>query len=790
MLQPSRHNKYFRMKTILSCIAFLLCIAASAQLTQTIRGTVTDEVLQKPVEGATVLIAGTSHGVITQQDGSFKITGIPIGTVTLFTTSMGYKENTVANITINAGKETVLVIALQPAIHTNEEVIVKTNSKKNQPLNDMSVVSARAFTVEETQKYAAAINDPLRMATAFAGVASADDGNNQIVIRGNSPTGLLWRMEGLDIPNPNHFAATGSSGGGISILSSQLLSNSDFVTGAFAAEYGNALSGVFDVKLRKGNNEKREISLQAGLLGLNAAVEGPFSKNYKGSYLINYRYSTLSILSKLGVNIGDAKSTDFQDLSYNISLPTKKWGSFTLFGFNGFSNQDFTALTDSTKWKTDDDRYASLFTSNTMFNGATHNIAIGKNGRLTTAAGYAYNKLAYKENFLQRPDSAALDYRDNNRTTRFTVNSTYSHRFSNRTTLKTGVIMNAVGFRYYQLSKDNKGAPLEEKINTQNHTTTVQAFSEWQYRVSDAITLNSGLHYLQLLYNNSKSLEPRLSVKWDINKKNTLAFGYGLHSQVQPWGIYLAQLTSDGKTTMPDKDLSFTKAQHFVLSYNRMLSHNFHIKTEVYYQRLYHVPVSPYDSSTLCTLNLQDSYITDALVNKGKGRNYGVEVTLEQYVTSGFYLLFSNSLYQSKYTAIDGIERNTRFNGNYLSTLTTGKEFTFATGKRILGMNLKTVYAGGYRTTPINVAESQQQGYTVYQEKEAYSLQNPAYWRADVRVSMKWNKKNLTSTLSLDIQNLTGRRNVYSQTYDATEKKIITQYQTGFVPVINYKVEF
>jgi len=125
----------------------------------------------------------------------------------------------------------------------------------------MSAVSARAFTVEETQKYPAAINDPLRMATNFAGVASLDDGMNQIVIRGNSPTGLLWRMEGIDIPNPNHFAAKGSSGGGISILSSQLLSNSDFITGAFAADYGNALSGVFDLNLRKGNNEKRETTL-------------------------------------------------------------------------------------------------------------------------------------------------------------------------------------------------------------------------------------------------------------------------------------------------------------------------------------------------------------------------------------------------------------------------------------------------------------------------------------------------------------------------------------------------
>ena len=180
------------------------------------------------------------------------------------------------NVEVISGKEKVITHALEPIIKAQQEVVVTADSKRNKALNDFSAVSARAFTVEETQKYAAAVNDPLRMATGFPGVVAANDGNNDIVIRGNSPAGLLWRMEGIEIPNPNHFSSVNSSGGGISILSAQLLANSDFVTGAFAAEYGNALSGVFDLKLRKGNNELKEYTVQAGLLGLNLAAEGPF----------------------------------------------------------------------------------------------------------------------------------------------------------------------------------------------------------------------------------------------------------------------------------------------------------------------------------------------------------------------------------------------------------------------------------------------------------------------------------------------------------------------------------
>jgi hypothetical protein len=776
-----------------ACLLFALCIALNvhAQLIQTIRGTVADEVLQKPIEGASVIIAETKTGTLTDADGNFRFNNVPVGKVTIIVSYVGYKDNAVAGITVNAGKEIVMNINMQERVHVNDDIIIKANSKKNKPLNDMSLVSARAFTVEETQKYPAAINDPLRMATNFAGVASVDDGINQIVIRGNSPTGLLWRMEGMDIPNPNHFAAKGSSGGGISILSAQLLSNSDFITGAFAADYGNALSGVMDMHLRKGNDEKREITLQAGLLGVNAAIEGPFSKNYKGSYLVNYRYSTLSLLDNIGVNVGDG-TTNFQDLSYNISLPAGKAGNFTIFGFNGLSNQDYNAERDSLKWENDDSRFDSKYISNTFFNGATHNIDIGRRGRLTSDIGYAYTKLAFDADYLKTVDSTLPAHKENNGTNRLTISSTYNYRVSSRHYLRAGVIANVADFNYYELSRDHFDIdyPLQENQNINGNATLLEGFAEWKYRLTDNLTFNTGGHYMQLLYNNSKSIEPRFAARWDANKKNSFGFAYGMHSMKQPQGIYFIQTEVDNKITLPNKDLGFTKAQHLVLSYNHVFGKGVNFKTEIYYQHLYNVPVSPDDSNTISTLNLSESYTNDVFVSKGKGRNYGIELSLEKSLSNHLYFLFSNSLYQSKYTASDGIERNTRFNGNYIGNLVAGKEFVFAEGKRTLGINIKTVYAGGYRTTPIDVEQSQQLGYTVYIDKEAFSLQNPAYMRADVRISMKWNKKHLTSTLSLDIQNLTNRQNIAEDYYDATKNKVVTGYQTGIIPVLNYIVEF
>jgi hypothetical protein len=778
------------MKILLGLVLSFLFCTTKAQYTQQLRGTVTDQVLQQPLPNATITLKETGKKIIADAEGNFRFVSLPIGTYHLIISHAGFKEAVLDNININAGKETVLTISLEAAVVAEAEVIVKSNSKKNKPLNDMSVVSARAFTVEETQKYAAAVNDPLRMATAFPGVLAGDDGNNSIIIRGNSPVGLLWKMEGMDIPNPNHFSSAGNSGGGISILSAQLLSNSDFVTAAFAPEYGNALSGVFDLKFRKGNNEKREYTLQAGVLGLNVAAEGPFSKSYKGSYLVNYRYSTLQLLNKAGI-LPDNASTNFQDLSYNIYLPTKKFGAFTWLGFGGISTDEAAAKYDSAKWEKKDDRYPYDFVANTSFNGITHAISLSSKAVIKSGFGISYTKNSYDEDYIENDYSRKKSYKDDYITKKKAFNSTLNYKFSNKLNLRTGVIVNFINFNYYQRSAEHPGEILQDRINTSGNTNTQQVFAQWQYKPGNNLMLNAGLHYLHVALNNTSSAEPRISAKYTINSKSSIAAGYGLHSQQQIMGVYLAKLQdAAGNSYTPNKNLGLTKSHHYVISYNYRLGKNVQLKTELYYQQLFNVPVSTKPGSTFSTLNIVDGYALEPMANKGKGKNYGAEISLERYLNNNFYLNLSNSLYQSKYTAIDGIERNTRFNGNHIATFIAGKDFVNTSKRKTIGLNIKTIYAGGLRTTPIDYAASQANGYAVYKNAEANSLKNPAYFRTDIRLSIKWNKKHLTSTLSLDIQNVTNRLNVYNKSYDETKNEIVTNYQTGLLPILNYKIEF
>jgi hypothetical protein len=770
----------------------IITAAHSQSLTQTIRGTVIDKISKVPLPGANVIVNGSSpfNGTTTDDDGNFKLLNVPIGTQTLKITFIGYLELTIPNVVVNSGKEVVLNIPLEENIVQMNAIVIEETVDKNKPLNDMAVASARTFSVEETRKYAAAVNDPARMVASYAGVVQTSDGNNSISIRGNSPYGLTWRMEGVDIPNPNHFANVATSGGGISILSTQLLTNSDFITGAFPAEYGNALSGVFDLNLRKGNNEKHEYTIQAGFLGLDVAAEGPFAKNYKGSYLINYRYSTLSILNKLGLNIGDGVTT-FQDLSFNFHLPTKHFGNFSIFGFGGLSSDKFAAKKDSTLWKVEDDRYNNNFYSNTGATGLRHSLSISDKTYLQSAIVLSGNAQGDITEKLVKDYALQLQYRDRHTNNKLTVSSVLNHKFNPRHSIRSGIYVNEY---YYNLSQRNRNSEeiMVEQLNAHGTASTVQLFSQWNFRMNEKLTFNTGVHYLRLNSNQTYSLEPRASVKYNLNEQQSISFGYGMHSQMQPMGIYHAQsLQADGTYVAPNANLKLNKAQHFVLAFDRSLNDHLRVKAETYYQHLYNIPVKNDVTSTLAVSNNEDGYITDPLVNKGIGRNYGLELTLEQFMHNDLYFLLSTSLYDSKYKALDNVWRNSRYNGSYAFSFTAGKEFKSAGRKnRVFGINVRTLSSGGFRTTPIDIDRSIAEGGTKRIESLAYTQQMPGYFRTDLRFSVKRNRLKSTSTLALDIQNVTNRQNLGGQYFDAQSGEIKKWYQLPLLPVLSYKVEF
>lgn len=755
---------------------------AFAQPAQTVKGRVVDTESQQPVIGANVIITSVTPilGGVTDTEGDFRIEKVPVGRHSFKITSIGYDDAFVQEINVGSGKEVELNVKLTESFRSLNEVVVKAQKENGAPLNDMVSVSGRSFTVDQTKRFAASVNDPARMAMSFAGVAATDDGSNQLIIRGNSPKGMLWRMEGVEIPNPNHFAQEGASGGGISALSANVLGNSDFLTGAFPAEYGNATSGVFDLKLRKGNNEKREYAMQAGILGLDFAAEGPIGAKGGASYLANYRYSTLSVLNKIGVNLNGDASIDFQDGAFKVYIPYDDKVVVSVWGMGGISTS-----------KVDDDDFKEKFKSNRGMVGVNYLRYINSKSYMESVV--SYSATSQTGDFYDKNIDATYQQKFVNQALR--ISSLYNYKLNARNTVRLGVIINHLDFNLYD--KDNEDGPYEINVDRKGNTQLFQAYAQWKSRLTPTVTVNAGLHGMLLALNNRYSIEPRVGVRWALAPRSTVSFGAGLHSKTEAISTYFAQVkVPDGKTDLLNKNLKLTKSAHLVAGYEFRPSASWRVLAETYYQHHYNIPIGPANTTTPyllhnSQLNEISGFVSDSLTSDGKGRSYGLELTVEKSLTAGIYLMSTTSIYQSKYTGRDGIERDSRFNGKYVQNFLAGKEWRVGKSKtNIFAANIKLLAAGGNRTTPIDLEKSREKGRTERDWSKSYAEQLPAYFRTDLRVSYTKNKKRTTSTISLDIQNVTNRLNAFDRYYNKKEDRVKLITQTGMLPILNYRLEF
>ena len=774
---------------IFFCLLFLSPASAQKIPVQTIKGIVLDHAINTPLEGATVVLQGTQAvSSITGKDGTFRLTHIPLGRQSFRISFVGYNTITLSNLLLEAGKELVLVIEMEDQVAVGKEIVLQSKTNKAMPLNEMAMVSARMISVAETRRFAAGLNDPSRIATAFAGVNANGDGN-ALIIRGNAPNGLLWRMEGVNVPNPNHFSRVGTSGGGISIISAQLLGNSDFMISAFPAEYGNALSGVFDIKLRKGNKDKREHSFSISTVGIDASTEGYFKKGYAGSYLINYRYGFLTLLQKLGLNIGDAP-TSFQDLSFNIHLPTKKMGNFSIFGFGGLSKQKTVAQNDSITWTLEPSKRSGwLDQSNTGAMGITHQITFSKKTMLRTILSLnAYNNRE-EDNRYGKINGPLIVSRNNKFMEKDVVVSTIlTHKFNRHHLLKAGMYTTGKTFELNQREAVNN--VVKDKINIQDHTRLTNAFIQWKYDPADKISFQFGVHAQYFSLNKRSIVEPRIGIRFRIEKEQWLSAGVGLHSQIQPLGNYFVRIRSGNDTIQPNKGLGFSRSTHYVLGYAIQLSPNWNLKTELYYQWLYNIPVSSFMPTSYSIINQDDDFAIEALLNKGKGRNYGIELTLQRWWNDRFYLLSSISLYQSTYLPSDNIWRSTRYNSNYNFTFLLGKEWNVKSKRNSsIGADIKIAYSGGARVTPINLAQSILQRTTVLDNSRIYGEKLADFFRMDLQAEWKIQYAHKTASLIAGVQNSTNRKNPVRQSYDPATRQIKYTYLLGIMPVFGIKVD-
>ena len=786
---------YQKIKIIV-IIIFLFPISLFSQetkseLVQTIRGIVTDNASGVPLPYVSIgLLDKPSIGTSTDDKGQFSLNNVPIGRHTLQASFVGYESHIVYEIMVTSAKEVYLEIGLKENIKELGEVVVVAQTNKSQPLNKMAVLGAHMLSVEEASRYAGGMDDPARLVSSFAGV-SPSVGNNGISIHGNAPSLLQWRLEDVEIPNPNHFADIATLGGGVlSSLSSNVLGNSDFFTGAFPAEYNNAVSGVFDMKLRNGNNQRNQHTVQAGILGLDFASEGPFNKKYNASYIFNYRYSTTGLLEKINPGNELNGTLDYQDLNFKLNFPTQKAGIFSLWG---------TALVDKfksdfednpQKWDYKDDGRLSKAKQASAAGGVSHRYFFNNNSLLKTTFAATYSKNDAQEDVsdFNLKSTPYLDLYTEFRNLVFT--SSFNRKYSSKHTNKSGFSFTNMNYDMNLKLAPFEAKPLETISEGSGNTNLASAYTSSSFDVNDKLSFTLGVNGQYLTLNDKWTVEPRVGIKWESSAKSSFALAYGLHSRMEKLDVYFVK-KGDRGNELVNKDLGFTKTHHIMLSYNYKISDDMNLRIEPYFQHLYNVPVIA--DSSYSVLNRSVFYVEDPLINKGKGRNFGVDITFEKYLTKGLYYMITASVFNSKYSGGDGVWHNTKYNRNFIVNGLIGREWMMGRNKQnVLSVNLKLTLQGGDRYSPIDEQASlnHPDKKIQYNETKAYSKQFSPMLLGNYTISYRMNKKKVAHEIAVKGLNITGYKEYFGHEYNIKTGEIEPNRNSTSLFNLSYKLDF
>lgn len=794
------HKSPFFIKSSLLVFAqlFAFVFAIAQGNIQAIRGSIVDNVTKQGLVGVTIYISGSKPLITAESDtnGNYRMENILPGRYDLSINYLGYQAQTIPNVLVTSGKEVVLDIEMVETVGSLKEVEVRGNKRGVQ--NEMSTISARSFSMEEVNRYSGGMGDPSRLAANFAGVVTPNDQRNDLVIRGNSPLGVLWRIDGLNVPNINHFSTLGSTGGPVSALNTNVLKNSDFMTSAFAPEYGNATAGVFDVGFRKGSITKAEHTIQFGAVtGLEAMTEGPINKSKGSSYMVAYRYAFTALAHTLGIKIGTAATPKYQDLSFKINGGQNKYGQFSIFGLGGYSHIDFLHDELDKDDVFSDPTRDSYFKSTIGVMGISHSLKIGKKSNLKSVLGANYAKSDYDQDSINSINNNPYRIVSvNNQQINYSLNTALSTKHNSKFSTKVGVITEFMSLKLFSETREFSPQWIQT-MDFKGSALLTQEYIQGKFAFNDKVSFTGGLHSQQFSLNNAVSFEPRIAFKYKLTNKNSITLGYGLHSQTQPLSVYFyKQPNGNGSFNTDNEKLGFSRSQHFVIGYEFIPNSDWRIKSEAYFQLLQKIPVTLVASS-FSILNEGASFTPTQvgnLVNTGTGTNMGIELTIEKFFTKGYYALLTASLYDAQYKGSDGIERNTAFNGQHTFNLLAGKEFKMGASKRnAFTIDTKITSAGGRYYTPVDLIASKAAGQQILVgDANAFSERLPDYFRFDLKFGYRMNskKRKLSQTISFDLQNLSGQKNVFARQYNRVNQEINTTYQNGFIPNFVYKLNF
>ncbi|MCP4443648.1 MAG: TonB-dependent receptor [Aureispira sp.] len=791
---------------------------------QTIRGRVIDKYSKAPIENAAVELLNylPRKVALTDEKGKFTIEGVPYGRHKLLAKVDGYEDLVINGLEVTAGKEVILVLQLEEKVQINiilpestekesteKEVVLST---KDVPNNELAISAVRKLSVTELNRFTGDRQDPSRLVSNYAGIYIPSDYSNDVLVRGNSPMATQWRLEGIPIATPSHMASFLGTGGQTNMINLYVLDDSDVFLGAYPAEYTGAIAGIFDMQLRSGNDRRFGFAAQySSVTGAMVTLEGPLTKNENGSFFINYRYSVFNylyygidqLLNRPYFAADPGTAPRFQDLTFKIDLPSSAAGEFSIFGLGGLTNRALDGTDTIVAIRNLDVNLHQNQAHNARYGvvGLKHQIGIGpeKNAYWRTVLGVNYHQVADVKDLLE-PDSLAKPVQDqNDQQYTIALSSIIHKKFSPKVSLRGGLLAEYTSLNLNQKFYNNN-QELSTSNNFKGNSTALQGHMQLLYKPIQSLIFNVGLNGNIFLigdkYHNY-NVEPRAAVEWHFLPRHSFSLAFGMHSQQLPLQVYHNQ---DPTTNLyaVNANVGQVKGLHYMFGYNWLIADNWRLKLEGYYEDFYNVAIDS-ASPSFSLLNYGNEFSDFYPVNlnnlesKGKGRNYGGELTIEKFFSEGYYGLLAVSYQQATYLGADNIERPTAFGNGLTAQLVAGKEFKIGREKlNRISLDMKVAYSNGRHTLPIDTLSSILFQQSVYDNSNGFSEKLPDYFRVDFKIGFLFNSKKakLNHRLYFDFLNVLNWRNIAGRYFDKFLNTIRTRTQLPLYVDILYQIRF
>jgi hypothetical protein len=733
-------------------------------------GQVIDADTKESLIGAAVMLTGTSLGAVTDSEGRFTLVSIPVGGYTLRCTYIGYHPALITDVIVKPRSQSPLKIELAVSAVETREVTISPSAFAQAEREPVAVTS---LSYEEIRRHPNSAGDVSRIIMALPSVAKVNDTETALVVRGGSTLENAFYVDGIPVPNINHFPAQGASSGAMSLINIDLIEDVKFMAGGFSARYGDKMSSVTDITLREGAHDGIKGQLDFDMTGFGGGLEGSLPGK-KGSWMLAAHRSYFDLVIDL-FDIEASTSPYYTDFAAKLTFDASPRHRFAFLDIAGF---DVSRIT---RQQAIDNKEGDYGRGNWDVNtfGIGWRYLYGAKGYSETTL--SHNVTSWDSEWREVTDDAILNAAQTTEQ-KFTLRNDQHFLLSKRTALDAGIeaiYQEADIGNYWGETIDPLGNPAPAvKVNRDISSPVIGGYISLRRDWLPRLTVTTGARADYSDYTKRANISPRVQCSYRVSDKTSVSGAYGRYDQRLPL-ILLSQKDEFKKLDDPYAD-------HYVVSVGHLLTENTRLTVEAYDKEYRRMPLNPLQPSLFVIDQIADGdEAQEQLTDNGKAWTGGVEVMVQKKLVEKVFGVISSSVFRTRYRGFDGKWRDRSYDNRWMFTVEGGYK-----PNRSWEYSLRWVYAGGAPFTPFDQAASFAAQEGIRDSLRVNGERLPDYHTLNVRVDRRFHFRSSDLICYVNVWNVYDRKNIAGYFWSRVENRQRTSYQWGILPVIGIEYEF